>query len=157
MITHNRKTLLLVTLLLSFATGTVVSAQTLTGKIFPTPEAAIQAVTTATAAKDRSALRDIFGPDLKNLVSGDDVDDNNTLEEFSQHVAEATKIEKESDNKVTLLVGNEQWPFPIPLVRNGSGWSFDMKAGTEEVLNRRIGQNEVDAILISQAYALAQW
>ncbi len=142
---------------LSIATATMVGAQTLNSKIFPTPQAAVQAMTDATAAKDRAALRDIFGPDLKNLLSGDEVADNNAFEEFARRVAEATKIEKATDAKMTLLIGSEQWPFAIPIVKNGTGWSFDTKAGTEEVLNRRIGKNEIAAVFISQAYALAQW
>jgi hypothetical protein len=144
-------------LLLGIASVAVVSAQTLGTKVFQTPQAAVQSVTAATAAKDRAALQEIFGPDLKNLLSGDEVADHNTFDEFAKYVAEATKIEKETDAKMTLLVGNEEWPFPIPIVKNGSGWSFDTKAGTEEVFNRRIGGNEADAILVAQAYAIAQW
>ncbi len=143
--------------LLNIATVALVGAQTLSSRIFPTPQAAVQAVTDAAAAKDRAALRDIFGPDLKNLLSGDEVADNNTFEEFARRVAEATKIEKATDARMTLLIGSEEWPFPIPIVKNGSGWSFDTKAGTEEVLNRRIGKNEIAAVYISQAYAIAQW
>lgn len=162
MISHRRITLqsLWVTsvlLLVGIASVAVVSAQTLSTKVFPTPQAAVQAVTDATTAKNRAALQEIFGPELKNLLSGDDVADHNTFDEFAKYVAEATKIEKETDARMTLLVGNEEWPFPIPIVKNGNGWSFDTKAGTEEVFNRRIGGNEADAILVAQAYAVAQW
>ncbi len=158
MITENRMTLRLILALLSLVpTAAVISAQTLSSKVFSTPQAAVQAVTDATAAKDRVALQAIFGPDLKNLLSGDDVADHNSFDEFAKSVAEATKIEKETDSKMTLLVGSEEWPFPIPIVKNGSGWSFDTKAGTEEIHNRRIGKNEMAAMLTSQAYAIAQW
>lgn len=162
MISHRRITLTSlwvtsVSFLLVIASVAVVSAQTLSTKVFPTPQAAVQAVTDATAAKNRTALQEIFGPEIKQLLSGDDVADHKSFDEFAKYVAEATKIEKETDAKMMLLVGNEEWPFPIPIVRNGSGWSFDTKAGTEEVFNRRIGGNEADAILVAQAYAVAQW
>lgn len=132
-------------------------AQTQSPKVFSTPEQAVKAVADATKAKDRAALREIFGPDVKDLLSGDPVADANSFEEFAKNVAEATKIQKETDAKATLLVGSEEWPFPIPLVKKGDGWSFDTKAGTEEIHNRRIGKNEIAAILICQAYAVAQW
>jgi hypothetical protein len=148
---------ILASLVLTIATAAVVSAQTVNSKTFPTPQSAVQAVSDAAAAKDRAALREIFGPDVKNLLSGDDVSDNNALEEFTRNVVEATKLEKSSEAEMTLLVGSEEWPFPIPIVKHASGWSFDTKAGTEEILNRRIGSNEIAAILVSQAYAVAQY
>ena len=157
MITTKRMTLVLASLLFSIGAGVLVNAQTLSARIFSSPQAAVQAVTEAAAARDRTALREIFGPDLKSLLSGDDVEDSNDLETFTRYVAEATKIEKAGNDRITLLVGNEEWPFPIPIVKNGSGWSFDTRAGAEEVFNRRIGRNEIGAILISQAYAIAQF
>lgn len=158
MITVNGITSRLTLVLLSLIVAApVVSSQTVDSKVFPTPQAAAQAVTDATKARDRAALQAIFGPDLRNLLSGDDVADHNSFAEFAKYVSEATKLEKTTDARMTLLVGAEQWPFPIPIVRNGSGWSFDTKAGTEEVLNRRIGRNEIAAVLISRAYAIAQW
>ncbi len=144
-------------LTLGIATAAAVGAQTPGSKIFPTPQSAVKAVADAAGAKDRTALREIFGPDVKNLLSGDDVADANSFEEFATHVAEATKLEKKTDAKMTLLLGSEEWPFPIPIVKNGTGWSFDTKAGTEEILNRRIGRNEIAALLVSQAYAIAQF
>ncbi|HKR11596.1 MAG TPA: DUF2950 domain-containing protein [Pyrinomonadaceae bacterium] len=158
MTSENRMTLqLTIALLTLLAAAAVVSAQTTNSRIFPNPQAAVQAVTDATRAKDRAALQDIFGPDLKSLLSGDEVADRNSFEEFAQYVGQATKLEKETDNRMTLLVGNEEWPFPIPIVKNTSGWSFDTKAGTEEIFNRRIGGNEMAAMLTAQAYAIAQW
>jgi hypothetical protein len=147
--------LFVLTLVITMAA--VADAQTPGSRIFPTPEAAVKAVADAAGAKDRAALREIFGPDVKTLLSGDDVADNNAFEEFAKHVGEGTKLEKKTDARMTLLLGSEEWPFPIPIVKNGTGWSFDTKAGTEEILNRRIGRNEVAALLVSQAYAIAQW
>ncbi|MEK6336314.1 MAG: DUF2950 domain-containing protein [Acidobacteriota bacterium] len=167
MVTNNKMRLasqvlrLSLTTLLVLTLGLVavasVGARTSAGKIFPTPQAAVEAVVAAARAKDRNAMREIFGPDVQNLLSGDEVADNNSFEEFATHVAEATSLEKQSEVKVTLLVGSDEWPFPIPLVKNGEGWSFDTKAGTEEILNRRIGRNEIAVQLISQAYAVAQY
>ncbi len=157
MITHKSLRLTLASLVLGISTATVVSAQTLNAKVFPTPQSAVQAVTDATAANNRTVLRDIFGPDLNNLLSGDNVADNNAFEEFAKRIAEATKLERVTDSKMTLLIGSEEWPFAVPIVKNGSGWSFDTKAGTEEILNRRIGKNEIAATYVVQAYAIAPW
>jgi hypothetical protein len=137
--------------------ATSVGARPPAAKIFPTPQAAVEAVVAAARAKDRNAMREIFGPDVQNLLSGDEVADNKSFEEFATHVAEATSLEKQSEVKVTLLIGSDEWPFPIPLIKNGEGWSFDTKAGTEEILNRRIGGNEIAAQLISQTYVMAQY
>ena len=144
-------------LTIGFAAVTSVGARTPAAKIFPTPQAAVEAVVAAARAKDRNAMREIFGPDVQNLLSGDEVADNNSFEEFATYVSEATSLEKQSEVRLTLLVGNNEWPFPIPLIKNGEGWSFDTKAGTEEILNRRIGKNEIAIQLISQAYAVAQF
>lgn len=144
-------------LVIGIAAAAPTGAQTPGSKIFPTPQAAVKAVADAAGARDRAALGEIFGPDLRNLLSGDDVADNNTFEEFAKKVAEATKLEKKTDANMTLLVGSEEWPFPIPIIKNGTGWSFDTKAGTEEILNRRIGRNEISAQLVSRAFAIAQY
>jgi hypothetical protein len=162
MVTDRRTTLRLTltalfVLALGLAGAAAAGAQTAGPKIFSTPEQAVQAVAQATGAKDRAALREIFGPDIKNLLSGDDVADNNAFEEVAKHVAEGTKIEKAGDAKMTLVLGSEEWPFPIPIIKNGAGWSFDTKAGVEEILDRRIGRDEAAAILVSQAYAIAQY
>jgi hypothetical protein len=144
-------------LTIGLAAATSVGARPPAAKIFPTPQAAVEAVVAAARAKDRNAMREIFGPDVQNLLSGDEVADNKSFEEFATHVAEATSLEKQSEVKVTLLIGNDEWPFPIPLIKKGEGWSFDTKAGTEEILNRRIGGNEIAALLISQTYVMAQY
>jgi Protein of unknown function (DUF2950) len=167
MVTDNRMTLTsrmlglthiaLFVLTLGIATAASVAAQTLGSKVFPTPQAAVKAVVDAAGAKDRAAMREIFGPEGKDLLSGDDVADNNAFEEFATHVAEASSLEKQSDAKMTLVVGKEEWPFPIPLIKKGDGWSFDTKAGAEEIINRRVGENEMAAQLISQAYVMAQY
>ena len=78
------------------------------------------------------------------------------FEDFAKHMAEKADLVKESDSKVVLHIGNENWPFPIPLVRKNNQWSFDTEAGREEILNRRIGEDELTAILVCRSYVKAQ-
>jgi hypothetical protein len=124
---------------------------------FPTPEAASQALATAAESKDRDALRKIFGPDYDQLLSGDPVEDDKDLSNFAKGLQESTQLRKDSDTQYTILVGKNNWPTPIPIVKRGNDWLFDTKAGLEEVLNRRIGDNELSAIATCRAYAVAQW
>ncbi len=126
-------------------------------QLFPTPEAAVQALVAATKAKDQPALSAIFGPQRDKLLSGDPVEDNNALERFAARLQTSATLEKVNDAKSTLLVGADHWPFPIPLVQAGGQWRFDTAAGIEEILNRRIGHNELSAIMTCRAYVLAQW
>lgn len=124
---------------------------------FSTPEEAKQAVVDAAKAKDRAAFSAIFGPETEELVSGDEVQDQEELEEFAGSVQQSAKLEKVSDTKYTLTIGPQNWLFPIPLVKEGNLWHFDTPAGMEEILNRRIGENELSTIMTCRAYVLAQW
>src|SRR5713226_5392359 len=126
-------------------------------KLFASPEEALQALESAVKAKDRAALGAIFGPDNEKLESGDAVEDNNALDNFALRLAESATLKKVNDSKYTLVVGAEKYPFPIPIVKQGEQWRFDTQAGIEEILNRRIGENELSAILTCRAYVLAQW
>jgi hypothetical protein len=157
-----RHTPLAGTLLLSlFAAICAVSAPAATnsGKqtLFATPEAAIQALTKAAKAGDQKEMMAIFGPDREKLLSGDPVAESNALQRFAANLEKSATLEKVDDSKYTLLVGEEHWPSPIPIVRDGRKWRFDTAAGLEEILNRRIGQNELSAIMTSRAYVVAQW
>jgi hypothetical protein len=124
---------------------------------FTTPEEAVEALAHAAKAKDQTALTAIFGPDRAKLSTGDPVEDNNALERFAANLEKAHKLEKVSDAKLTLLVGDDNWPSPIPIVKDGNQWRFDTAAGLEEILNRHIGEDELSAILTCRAYVLAQW
>ena len=125
---------------------------------FATPEDAKQALVNAAKAKDRAALSDIFGPDNDKLLSGDPVQDDRELDQFVTALDQSAKLEPTpSGDKVTLTIGPDNWPFPIPIVKQGDKWLFDTKAGTEEILNRRIGENELSTIAACRAYVLAQW
>ncbi len=125
-------------------------------KLFSTPEDALKALVEAVKTHDKGALDQIFGPSSKDLLSGDAVQDAAESEEFSKHVAEKTNLVKENDSKVIIYIGNENWPFPIPLVKKNGQWVFDTEAGKEEILNRRIGEDELTAIMVCHTYVKAQ-
>ena len=126
-------------------------------RMFATPQDAKDALVDAAKAKDHSALDAIFGPDHAKLQSGDAVQDAEHLDRFSMHIQEACSLEKVSEGKYTLFIGNRHFPFPIPIVKDGDKWRFDTAAGVEEILNRRIGEDELSAIMVCRVYALAQW
>jgi len=126
-------------------------------KEFPTPEAAVQALVDALQDHDAAALLALFGPGSEALISsGDDVRDRANRERFLQRYAVKNSLERTGQDKVVLEVGDDDWPFPIPIVRSGSAWRFDTAAGKEELLNRRIGANELSVIDVLKAYVAAQ-
>jgi len=125
-------------------------------KLFSTPEDALKGLVEAIKIRDKAALDQIFGPSSKDLLSGDAVQDAAESEEFARLVAEKTSLVKENDSKVIISIGNENWPFPIPLVKTNGQWFFDTEAGKEEILNRRIGEDELTAILVCRTYVKAQ-
>jgi Protein of unknown function (DUF2950) len=124
---------------------------------FASPDEALQALVAAAKDKDRAALAKLFGPDYDQLLSGDEVEDNKDLAEFASAVEESAQLRKVNDNKYTVTVGKDNWPTPVPLVQKDGKWLFDTKAGLEEVINRRVGENELSAISTCRAYAVAQW
>jgi hypothetical protein len=125
-------------------------------RIFSSPQDAVKALNEAVNAKDNTALDQIFGTSGKDLRSGDEVQDAIEFAEFAKYLAEKSDIMKENDSKVILHIGNENWPFPVPIVKFNDKWFFDIEAGKEEILNRRIGENELTAILVCRAYVKAQ-
>jgi len=124
---------------------------------YASPDEALQSLVAAAKDKDRAALAKLFGPDYDQLLSGDDVEDNKDLAEFAGAVQESAQLQKVNDNKYTITVGKDNWPTPVPLVQKDGKWLFDTKAGLEEVINRRVGENELSAISTCRAYAVAQW
>ena len=132
--------------------------QTLKQTRFATPEEAMRALVEAAKTKDRTAQAAIFGPETQEqMLSGDDVQDNQEMEEFAAAAEKSVKLEKVSDTKFILTIGEQNWPFPIPVVKEESQWRFDTQAGFEETWNRRVGENELSTILACRAYVLAQW
>jgi hypothetical protein len=123
---------------------------------FETPDAAVMALIDAAASEDRDALFDVLGSDLDALGSGDPVADAADRRRFVELSLEAAHLEDETDDSAILVIGPEDWPFPIPLAKDDRGWSFDTQAGLEELLDRRIGLNELHAIATARAYVDAQ-
>jgi hypothetical protein len=123
---------------------------------FKAPQEALDALREATEAKDRPKLRAIFGVEVGELGSGDEVADQADLDRFAKNLAAAAKLIPEGDDRVTLEVGANAYPFPIPLVRQDGSWHFDTPAGKEEMLNRRIGENEIRTLAVCRGYVAAQ-
>jgi hypothetical protein len=124
---------------------------------FSSADDALQALVSAAKAKDTDAFSKLFGPDYDQLLSGDDVEDARHRDEFAVAVGESAQLQKIDDSRFTVAVGNDNWPTPIPLVKKDGKWAFDTKAGLEEVINRRVGEDELSAIATCRAYAVAQW
>jgi hypothetical protein len=128
-------------------------------KSFATPRAAADALIKATETNDVSALVRIFGNNGKDLVvSADPVQDKNRAEAFAAKAREKTTVIVNPKNKLRAIfsVGNDDWPFPVPIVNKGGRWYFDSKQGHDEILFRRIGANELDAIQICRGFVEAQ-
>jgi len=124
---------------------------------FPKPEAAAEAFKAATAGFDEAALRTLFGPGYDQVKSADADQLQENVARVHAAAQEFLALSPGSDGTVTLILGFEAWPFPIPLVKNAAGtWSFDTAAGAEEITNRRIGENELKAIETLGAYVAAQ-
>ncbi len=132
-------------------------AQAAAQSTFSSADDALQALVSAAKAKDRAALAKVFGPDYDKLLTGDEVEDNKDLDEFSSAANESAQLQKVSDSKFTVTISHDNWPMPIPLVQKDGKWFFDTKAGLEEALNRKVGENELSAIATCRAYAVAQW
>jgi hypothetical protein len=128
-------------------------------KTFATAQEAANAMVQAVESDNVAALLDIFGPDGKDFVdTGDAVQDKNSRVAFVAMTREKMQVNQvaRNANRAILLVGKEDWPLPVPLVKQGGMWHFDSKAGRTEILDRRIGANELDAIAICRGYAEAQ-
>ena len=125
---------------------------------FGTPEEAAWALILAAERYDVPALTQILGPDGVDLVVTEDkVQDRNQMAAFAAQAREETRVARDPKKKIAILiVGHEDWPVPIPLVETYGKWRFDTKAGRQEVLYRRIGRNELDAITLCRGYGEAQ-
>ena len=126
-------------------------------KRFATPEEAVTSLVAATRDNDEKALVTILGPASSALVtSGDPVKDKADRERFVALFEEQHRIERSGSARALLHIGGKDYPLPIPIVKKGTAWVFDAKAGKEEILNRRIGKNELAVIEILHAYLDAQ-
>jgi hypothetical protein len=125
-------------------------------KTFASPEDAVAALAAAVKAQDPNALRSIFGPASEEIQNPDRVLATNEFKAFAAALDASQHLVRESNTKCVLELGANAWPFPIPIVQRGGRWSFDTAAGKEEILNRRIGQNELAVLEVMRAYVEAQ-
>ena len=128
-------------------------------KTFDTPKQAADALIQAAGNYDLPALQAILGPGSEDILSSaDTVRDKNNAVAFAKLASEKdeVKVDPKDASRATLIVGPEDWPLPIPIVKKQGKWFFDTKAGRQEILYRRIGSNELDAIAICRGYVDAQ-
>jgi hypothetical protein len=130
------------------------------GRTFATPREAAQALLAAAETGDVSALSAIFGPGADEILnSGDAVQDKNDVARFVKRAKQSMKerVDPANANHASLLIGLDNFPFPIPLIRTAGRWYFDTPSGKTEILARRVGSNELDAIAACKAYVEAQY
>ena len=143
----------LIASMFSFATTSTASAE----QSFKTADAAVDALVSAARSNDRNALMEILGRGSSDIVSsGDPVADTASYQRFVSAYDAKHQLSMEGDNKAIMIIGQEDYPFPIPIVRENGTWRFDTGAGREEIIYRRIGANELDTIQTSLAYVDAQ-
>jgi hypothetical protein len=128
-------------------------------KLFDNPQQAADAMILAVKTDDVPALLAIFGPDGKDFVdTKDEVQDKNSRAAFAALAQQKMHVDLDprNSNRAIVSVGDEDWPTPVPIVKQGGKWHFDSKAGRNEILDRRIGENELVAITICRGYDDAQ-
>jgi hypothetical protein len=124
---------------------------------YATPEQAVDTLLSAMRSGNIKELVTILGPGSKKLVtSGDSIADARARDKFVAEYENAHEIKQESDARNVLVVGKDDWPFPFPIVKDGVNWRFDESAGADEIIDRRIGDNELSAIEVCHAYVAAQ-
>ncbi len=123
---------------------------------FDSPQAAVDALKTAVEARDTNALHAIFGPEAHALVSADVVQAAQARQAFVSRLKEKVTLVPDGQSKELLQLGTDNWPFPIPLIKQEGQWFFDTVAGKQEILDRRIGADELGAIHVCLAYVEAQ-
>ena len=147
---------------LLLATASIATAQKTApakGRTFATPQAAADALIDAAEKFDEAALTEILGPDSYDIIhTGEPARDREVAAEFAALARVKTNVTTQPRNprRAFLAIGEDDWPFPVPIVKVGSAWSFDTKAGREELLYRRVGANELNAIQICRGYVEAQ-
>jgi hypothetical protein len=126
-------------------------------KTFSAPAEALQALVAAIKTDNLEEMVAVLGPGSEELLSsGDEVADRNGREKFLQAYEQGHTLRQESPERIIVVLGSRNWPLPIPLVKKGDTWRFDALAGQQEILNRRIGRNELRVIEVLHAYVEAQ-
>jgi hypothetical protein len=139
--------------------ATTAAARPVEGETFATPQQAADTLIAAAGTFDEAALAKIFGPNGKKVIfTGETAQDRQRSLGFAAEAKEKTtvSVDPKTGARAFIIVGDEDWPFPVPIVRSNGKWSFDAKAGEQELLYRRIGANELDAIQICHGYVEAQ-
>ncbi|WP_186308578.1 DUF2950 domain-containing protein [Paraburkholderia sp. BCC1885] len=127
------------------------------GRRFTSPEQAADTLAAAWQSDKPDALLAIFGRGAENLVrSGDPVAERVAREKLASAYADEHHLETVNSREVVIVLGKDAWPYPIPLVRQGTDWTFDVKAGGQQIVDRRVGRNETNAIAVCRAYVEAQ-
>ena len=125
-------------------------------RLFASPDEAVKALQAAAEAKDKAALREIFGPEFDEVITGDKVQDANNAQTFATVLAQGCQPVKDGQDKITLEIGTNNYPMAIPLVKADGQWHFDTAAGKEELIDRHIGKDELHAIGVCRSYVAAQ-
>jgi len=140
-----------------FDQGVFAAAQPVKQKFFKSPEEGVKAFVEALRVHNEKELYAIFGPPVKEFFeSGDPMVNKAERERFIKAYDEMNRQERVTDSKVVLYVGKEDWPFAVPVMKGKEGWYFDTEEGMDELLNRRIGRNELNTIQTCLAYVDAQ-
>ena len=140
-------------------TSSAAPGSTVAGQGFGTPQAAAAALIDAAGKFDVPELTHIFGPHLEDVIfSGEYAQDRKHAADFVTQAREknSVSVDPKTGTRAFLIVGDEEWPFPVPIVKRGTQWFFDTEAGRQELQYRRIGANEIDAIEICRGYVEAQ-
>jgi hypothetical protein len=148
----------LITAIAASTAGVLHPATAIAGeqRAFLSPDQAAETLAAAWQSGSKDELLAIFGPAGERLVSsGDPVAEKQARDRLAASYAESHHIEAEGE-KATIVLGKDEWPYPIPLIKQGANWRFDAKAGAEQIIDRRIGRNEMNAIQVCRAYVEAQ-
>jgi hypothetical protein len=148
--------LLLLALLLVVGFAGSSSAQESQSRTFSSPGEAVNALVQAAHNEDEPALEAILGAGKEVTSSSDEVEDSLEREQFCRKYQEMHRLVRETDGSTVLYIGAENWPFPIPLVSKNGEWYFDSDRGKQEILFRRIGENEATAIAVCEQFAMAK-
>ncbi len=128
-----------------------------TGRVFASPDEAMKTIVEVTGKRDEKKVEEIFGKGATDVVwSGDPVADHENALRVKEMILQGVEFQPNGDDAVIAFIGESRWPFPIPIVRSCGGWRFDLEAGREELLSRRIGANELFTIETLHAYVDAQ-
>lgn len=137
------------------AAALAIAAPVFAQHAYPTPEAAANALVDAISSSDNDALKQVLGPQYPSLIPEGGVH-RDDIYAFLAAWARQHQVEKTGDNRASLVVGESGWSFPIPVVKSGDGWKFDLRAGQQELRARRLGRNELETIAMLRQLAEAQ-